>query len=418
MVGRKPGLEHAVATGLVGDREAWEEILALAMEEGDRGAVGLSRSLASVRRRVLEEVDPVEGWQVVSAPSPYLGLVGALVPGGEMEGMLFVTTLEAMSGCPWQTFLRRLLKIEPPWDPLGELGGFARHIVGTVVHDALAAVAGDQAGTPSRWDEVVGGAPHHRPWPSPAQLEALTASVAVEVARREGGWPSGLVLALTRRALAWLQVAGRIDWSGAAPATLGVEVRGGVGVKDPEGRPRSLRFTCDRVDRASGGGVTGTDYKTGKPISDASGESTRRKHLHQAIRTGAALQAAAYARAAGEGGLGRYLYLDPEKADSIRDQSVTGGDAVAMSGFDAAVSTLLGAWDSGVFLPRLTDHAGREQGPACRFCEMREACVQYDSGMRRRLLAWVAAEEGGGVGASAARLWNLTAPRADGEGDP
>ena len=35
--------------------------------------------------------------------------------------------------------------------------------------------------------------------------------------RREGGWPSGLVLALTRRALAWLEVAGRIDRNAPRP---------------------------------------------------------------------------------------------------------------------------------------------------------------------------------------------------------
>ena len=51
------------------------------------------------------------------------GSWGPLVPGGEMEGMLFVTTLEAMSRCPWRTFLRRLLKIEPPWDPPGSWAG-------------------------------------------------------------------------------------------------------------------------------------------------------------------------------------------------------------------------------------------------------------------------------------------------------
>lgn len=410
------GLDHAVAAGLVGDREAWEETLTLAMDEGDRGVAGRAPSLAAARHNVLEEVDPVEGWQVVSAPSPYLGLVGALGPGGETEGMLFVTTLEAMSDCPWRTFLRRFLRIEPPWDPLGELGGFAGHLVGSVVHGALAVIAGDPAGVSPRWDEAVGGTPRREVWPAPARLEALTAGVAVGVARREGGWPAGLVVALTRRALAWLQVAGRIDWSGGAPAVLGVEVPGRVVVQDSEGRPRSLQFACDRVDRAPGGEVTGTDYKTGKPISDASGMQTRRKHLHKAIRSGKALQAAAYARAAGEGGAGRYLYLGPDLADSIRDQSVENRDAVAMSGFDAAVSALLGAWDSGVFLPRLTDPAGREPGPACRLCEMREACVQYDSGLRRRLHAWVAGGGGDGVSAAAAQLWNLQA-RTDGEGD-
>ena len=198
---------------------------------------------------------------------------------------------------------------------------------------------------------------------------------------------------------------------------LGVEVPGRVAVQDAEGRSRWLQFKCDRVDRAPGGGVTGTDYKTGRPISTASGEDTRRKHLRRAVRSGGALQAAAYARAAGVGGLGRYLYLEPDPPDSLREQSVGGEDAVAMSGFGAAVSTLLGAWDSGVFLPRLTDPAGREPSPTCRFCEMREACVQYDSGMKRRLLAWVAASGGEGVSVAAVQLWNLGAPKADGEGD-
>jgi hypothetical protein len=244
----------------------------------------------------------------------------------------------------------------------------------------------------------------------------MAVRAALEAARLEGGLPPGLVLALARRALQWLQVAARVDWSMGGPEVLGVEVPGSVEVRDAEGRSRWLRFTCDRADRGPAGGVVGTDYKSGRPISSASREDVRRRHLRQAIRKGDALQAAAYAGAAGAGGLGRYLFLRPDLDDRLREQSVAGDDAEVMGDFGAAVSTLLGAWDLGVFLPRLTAPAEGDPSPTCGFCEMREACVQYDSGMRRRLLAWMEAAGRDGLSASAVQLWSLGATTEGVEG--
>ncbi|HNX51505.1 MAG TPA: PD-(D/E)XK nuclease family protein, partial [Thermoanaerobaculaceae bacterium] len=414
--GPATGLEHAVAAGLAGDRLAWEATVAVAMAEGDAASADRAHELARVRARVLEEVDPVEGWAIRSTPSPYLGLVGSQPAGGDLEGLLFVTTLEAMSRCPWQTFLRRVLKVEPPRDPGQELGGFDSRLLGSVVHGALAAIAVGDPGVSRGWEEVVEGAPLRAPWPSPARLEALAAGVARDKAQLQGGLPPGLVLALTRRAVAWLQEARRLDWSVGEPTVLGAEVPGRVAVRDPEGRPRWLRFTCDRVDRAAGGGVVGTDYKSGRPIPTASGKDIRRKQARQAIQNGKALQAAAYAGAAGASGLGRYLYLDPDVDDRARELAIAGDDTEMMADLQTVVSALLGAWDSGVFLPRLTAPEGGDASRACGFCEMREACVQYDSGMRRRLLAWVGAPPVDRVSAVATQLWNLGAvePGEDG----
>lgn len=405
--GPATGLEHAVDAGLAGDRLAWEATVALAMAEGDTASADRAHELARVRARVLEEVDPVEGWAILSTPSPYLGLVGSQPAGGELEGMLYVTTLEAMSRCPWRTFLSRVLKVEPPRDPGQELGGFDSRLLGSVIHGVLAVIAAGAPGASRGWEEVVEGAPLRAPWPSPAHLEARVAAVARDKAQLQGGLPTGLLLALTKRAVAWLQVARRLDWSTAEPAVLGAEVPGRVAVRDPEGRHRWLRFTCDRVDRAAGGGVVGTDYKSGRPILSASTEDARRRQGRQAIQKGKALQTAAYAGAAGAKGFGRYLFLDPEVNDQARELTIAGDDTEMMADFQIVVSALLGAWDSGVFLPRLTAPEGGDASRACGLCEMREACVQYDSGMRRRLLAWVGAAPVDRASAMALQIWNL-----------
>jgi hypothetical protein len=122
---------------------------------------------------------------------------------------------------------------------------------------------------------------------------------------------------------------------------------------------------------------------------------TRRKHLQKAIASGKNLQAAAYALAAGGEGQGRYLFIDPEldlDRESL-DRRVGADDRELIDTFDAAVHSLLEAWDLGSFFPRLVETDLVKENPACEYCELTAACVRGDSGMRQRLVRWVEARE-------------------------
>lgn len=405
-------LEHAVGTGLGGDRDLWEEVMDLAVAE-----VNGPPGLAGVRRRVLDEVDPdlrtPRGRQVGSMAGPYLGALGAVAPYGELEGHLFVTTLEATARCPWQALLRRLLKLEHAPDPSQELGSLPPSLVGNVVHAVLAEiVAGSDVGV--TWDRALEGTPHSVSWPALSALESMAREAAFRIGRLVGIGSPGLLAALARRALPALEVARRLDWEGAGPQVLGAEVAGRVAVGDLERRTRWVGFTCDRVDRRPGGEVVGTDYKTGRPHGEARQDKTRRAHLLQAIRRGEALQASAYACATGGAGWGRYLYLHPQVPEQAREAAVRASDEEAGEAFRETVAVLIGMWDGGLFPPRLAEPSTGKTPEACSRCELVEACSQHDSGARHRLARWAA-------GATASRAlgawWRLPLGRVtEGEG--
>lgn len=405
-------LEHAVAAGLRGDRDLWEQVMALVVAETDGPP-----ALAGVRRRILDEVDPdlhtPRGRQVASTAGPYLGALGAVAPFGELEGHLFVTTLEATAGCPWQALLRRLLKLEHTPDPSQELGSLPPSLVGSVVHAVLAEIAGgSEVGV--TWDQALERTSQPVSWPAPSVLESLTAEAASRIGRLVGVVSPGLLAALARRALPVLEVARSLDWQGVGPPVLGAEVAGKVAVEDLEQRTRWLGFACDRVDRRSGGEVVGTDYKTGRPKVVARQHKTRQAHLLQAIRRGEALQASAYARAAGGAGWGRYLHLHPLAPEHAREMVVEANDEEAGEAFRGVVAVLLGMWDGGLFPPRLAEPSTGKTPDVCSRCELVEACSQHDTGARHRLARWAA---GATASPALGAWWRLPLGRTtEGEG--
>lgn len=404
--------EHAIEAGLRRDRDLWEATLALAVDDARAPSAP-----AEVRRRILDEFDPdlrtPRGRQVGSLPGPYLGTLGAVAPFGELEGHLYVTTLEAVASCPWQAFLGRILRLEHAPDPAQVLGSLSPRLVGSVVHAVLARIAGgDEAG--GTWEEALERAPRAPAWPTAAELEALAAGAASQIGRLAGIASPGLLAALARRALPALEVARRLEWQEAGPPVVGVEVSGLVTVEDEGGRRRSLRFACDRVDRRPGGEVVGTDYKSGQARDPARQEKTRRKHLLQAIRRGEALQAPAYASAAGGNGCGRYLNLHPRAPEPAREMAVAAGDREAGATFRETVAVLLAMWDRGLFPPRLLDPAGRAVPTACSRCELSEACLQHDTGARRRLVRWAG---DGALSGVVGAWWRLPSLDTDGSED-
>jgi hypothetical protein len=421
---KTPG-EHAVVAGLIGTRGEFGRVLEVACAEG-AGEEGRAR--AAARLAVLEELDPdhrsSEGRARAAAVGPYFGFVGAPRERADpRRGAPAVTTVENVAACPWQAFLRRVLRLEPPPDPLAAAPGVDALLLGQGVHRALEAVVTAGGGELPR---SVSGALAARPvavaWPAAADLDRIVREVCTNLTREEGLTLPGLDRLLGERVRPFLEVAGRLGWAGAgrSVAALGVEAKGEVTVEDGAGTPRTLVYRADLVADA-GGRVVLTDFKTGTPLSKGKREDTRQGHLLREIAGGRVLQAAAYAMGAGgRAAEGRYVFLRPDLEDDIRELAVASDDPAPAEAFRGAVRAVLSAWEAGSLFPRLERADAPEEPVRCGFCEVREACVRGDSGARRRLARWAAAPEEQPLASSNAeaalrRLWNLGAEEEDAE---
>jgi hypothetical protein len=192
----------------------------------------------------------------------------------------------------------------------------------------------------------------------------------------------------------------------ALPAVLGVETEGSVPIRFEDGRSRVLRFRTDRLDRAAEA-LHLTDYKAGKPISEAKTPKTRRAHFLKAIAAGRFLQVPAYAFHASSVGsgsrkvVGRYLFANPDLEDGPALQEADSEDGEVREAFDRALAVLFAAWEAGSFFPRLFDEKG-EEPQLCELCSFSQACLRGDSGARLALGRWLergAAQRSGGPGA-------------------
>ena len=464
----RPADEHAVIAALHGSRHELGQVLPLAVgqvrEELGRPLLDLDpAAVAAARLRVLEELDPdprtAAGRAAAARLGPFFGFVG---PSSSRGGghQLYLTHLEALAACPWQLFLGRLLRIERPADPLGELPGADPLRLGNLVHraldrivkGALAAAAGTgekpgqgaagalsrqaagahgagapQAGSTRAGAPAVAPPPVPVRWPDPEELEPLLMEVAAEVLAEEGLVLPGLAQALARHARPFVDVAGEVDWPspGAAVPVCASEIDGELLLELPggaAGERRRLRFRADRADLVDGR-LQLTDYKTGRQLSDARDAGRRRLQLLAEIRAGKRLQAVAYGIAGGPRARGRYLFLRPELASAAREVAVEAGDREARAAFSAAVRAVLDAWDAGSFFPRLVDPSGRREPSRCALCTVAEACLRGDPGARRRLHTWALRARAGAPPehrAEAAMLaaWDLPAAAAAGASPP
>ncbi len=409
----RPADEHAVLAGLHGSRLDVARVLPIAVEQV-RGELGMellgldAAAVAAARWRVLEELDPdprtAAGRAAAASLGPYFGFVGADRGGHQ----LYVTHLEALAACPWQLFLGRRLRIERPPDPLGALPGADPLRLGNLVHRTLDRIFKEAlaaAGAPA--------APVAVGWPAAEALDALLREVAAELLAEEGLVLPGLARALAEHARPFVDAARETDWPapGATVEVVASEVEGelvldleaagswheaaGLGGEARASAARRLRFRADREDLV-GGRRRFTDYKTGRPLSEARDPRQRRRQLLAEIRAGKRLQSVAYLLAAGgSGALGRYLFLRPDLAAEAREVVVEAGDREAGAAFAAAVGAALGAWDAGTFFPRLVDPSGLEPS-RCGFCAVAEACLRGDPGARRRLYQWASRQRPGG----------------------
>ena len=143
-----------------------------------------------------------------------------------------MTLLEGLAGCPWRTFVSRVLRIQPTPDPLASLPGIDARLVGTLVHAVLEMIVREAApDLPRTLPEVrarlaAGLPPALVAWPEPAALERLLAREAERVSREAGIVLPGMARALAERVRPFLEVARREDWARAAAGRRGRGRRG------------------------------------------------------------------------------------------------------------------------------------------------------------------------------------------------
>lgn len=383
-------IAEALAAGLAGDRPRWTSCLPAALAEA-RGAAAvepLDRAHARARAETLDELDPdpgsAGGRRIWRALGPFLGRVGA---GALAAEPLWVTRIEKVHACGWQALLEVGLGLEPLVDPVQDLPApLDRRLVGIAVHRLLERRLGAGAAPPLA--DLLAAPGRRFPFPSDAELAAEARAVARRLLEEEGlsFWGFELLLA-EESARAAARAA--VDWASDPPEVLGCEV---VGAADlgPWGAALTVDFRVDRVDR-DGATVVLTDYKSWTPESLREKVGGESRHL-AALRQGAHLQPAAYVAALGGApARGRFLALgepeDEEKRVEI-EARLEHGDVEALRALATAARRAAAALATGRLAPRLVDPGGFELGPACAWCRVAEACLQGDSGARRRLREW------------------------------
>jgi RecB family exonuclease len=394
----RPAHEYAVLAGLGAGRERFRRILPLALEETRRSlslpcdAAALA-DLARSRLAVLTEFD----WLAPRRPAlgPYFGFLGAIAERGDLRDREpFVTVLEALARCPWQTLLGKLLRLEPLPDTRGALPSVDALLIGNLLHRVLERIA-HGAGVEARGSVMARaeGEGISVPWPDSEGLEAILAVEAPAVVRDAGIALPGFPRVLAERTRPFLERARALDFASgdALPAVLGVEVEGSVRVRLEARGDRVLRFRADRLDSA-GDALRLTDYKAGKPVSEAKGAAKRREHFLAGVAAGRLLQVPAYAFHAGSGGsrkvVGRYLFARPDIEDEPAVHEVSSEDGEIREVFDRTLEILFGSWEGGSFFPRMLDEKGAEP-QLCKSCPFSEACLRGDTGARRALARWL-----------------------------
>jgi len=414
----RPAFEHAVVAGAYGSRPTFVATLPMAVAEAQERFAAPSpiTALASAARAaILAEIDPdlrsADGRQRRQKLGPYLGLIGPCrLSADRRQSRLFITTIERFAGCPWQTFVRRVLAIEPPPDPLSALPDLDNLLIGSAVHAALEAVV--RVSAPAR-----GGTrrPRPAPWPEEPELTTIIAAAARSTLREAGVALPGLARVLAQRVRPYLDAAKQADWVSAPPVVAQIESEDALTVADRAGQSHLIHFRADRVDRVDET-LRFTDYKSGRPFTKAKREEVRRGHVLAGVSRGELLQAVAYAHSAAslqagiERATGRYLYLHPDAADEHRVIEISSEDEEAEARMRHTIAVVLQAWQEGSFFPRLIDVETGAEPAACERCEVATACVRGDSGVRRRLHDWLDAPAHSSAAAAevaAREAWDL-----------
>jgi hypothetical protein len=411
-----PALDRAVAAALVGGADAVGPQLAAALDEGRRRFHPAARfdpaAAAAARQRILVEYDTdtttAAGLRRAFELGPYFGF-GSPDAG---DGALAATTLESHARCGWQAFLTRTLKLEALPEPLGALPGIDPLLLGSAVHDALARLfgPGDPAAPRRRLHELLDAPGRPLVWPDVRRVAEVARAAAGRALAEAGLAGSGLEQPLARRILERLEIARALDEETPPAELLGIEIDGEVVIAEAGGRPATIGFRADRLQR-EGERLVLLDFKTGRvpqPLALKT-DVGRRQNLLAAVRSGERLQAALYALApAPHAAEGRYVYVSPDDDPPARTLGLADDDDVAAA-VHASVATLLAARRLALYPPRLLEPGLEREFRGCGRCAVAEACVRGDSGYRQRLELWHARE----IARDAARgerdeaLWRL-----------
>jgi len=361
-------------------------------------------ALVEARAAVLREADPPPRRPVrPSGPGrsaddgglgPWFGFIGPLAAGDRLDprrAPLYVTQLEGLARCAWQSFLQKGLRLERLPDPAARLPEIDARLVGEVVHAVLErlverALPRQQGAGERALENLVSRAPTPVAWPDEAWLGQETSRAARRALERRGLALPALLLGLVAAVRPMLARAHQTDFAEPV-ACLGVEAEAAVRLGNFD-----VFFRADRAD-CEGAELRLTDYKTGANKFQQKSPQTRSAALLKRVERGEALQAAVYARwaARGEGGSGRYLYIDPTDPVDAAELRVSGDDRAYAAALEASVGVLAEARRVGAFMPRLANPDGAEHG-RCESCRVSEACLRGDSGARLRLRYWSEAQ--------------------------
>ncbi len=395
--------ERAALAGLRSGPENFAALLpsAVAFSVEDLAAEGLElagTSAANVAQARLAWLDEIEGrGDAHTTLGPHFGFIGKPRHAGDPRfGPLYITTLEGMARCGWQTFVRKLLGIQVLPDPLQALPGSDPRLVGSTVHAVLERLVRDRLReAPADLSAARCREPVDIVWPDATELSERIGAAAREVLIQEGIGLPGLEHVLREQARPFLDRVRELDWIDGErlEGVVGVEVEGAFELAGPGGDRREIRFRADRVDLTDGKNLRLTDYKTGRPISNLKQPEKRERDFIRSVAQGSNLQAVAYRNASGPGGVGRLLFLrddlEPDTAEYLAGEA----DTTLSVAFDRCGRAVLGAWDVGAFLPRLVDHEGVKEFSSCEYCEVSQACLQGDTGARSRLVRWIEARD-------------------------
>ena len=381
-------LDRAVAAGLESGFRGLAAALPAVLRVGRELAPDRVERLTRSRLAVLAENGADPARPTSHGLGPYFGRLGTADAEDPRRRPIPVTTLERFAGCGWRVLLERLLGLGPPADPDDALPELPARLAGSVAHRVLEGLVSETSGRRRvALSEVADAAPLDCRWPGAEELERRTRAAARIELADESLDPALFEAPLVLEALDRLAVARELDGPGGPRGLLGVEIEGSAPIAVAERAARDLPFRADRAESCDGQLVL-TDFKTGRPLTTAAREDTRRRHLERAIARGDRLQLVAYLLALGDRpGRARYLFLGPATPEAAREIAL-GSDELDRKLVRAVLSALFGAWEVGAFLPRLLEPDLRQTFSECAWCEVREACLQGDSGARRRLEEW------------------------------
>jgi hypothetical protein len=400
--------EAAIVEALRGSRARASELLREVVNDvtGALAHVASASSVGKIVEGRLAVLRELEARAAVPSLGPYLGRVGSwdryagvLGGSGGADGPgLYITHVERLVRCGWQYFVERLLGVGPLPDAAGDLPELAPALVGDVAHSVLEQIV---RRSPTGHDHHghEGASARAVPWPGERELDALVLEIAERRLADEGRSFPGFARVLADIVRPRIEFARTVDWPSPGSGIECVDVEatyllaGERSIESLGGRAWSIRYRVDRVDRLADGALRYIDYKTGGAVLTSRAKA--RDALLRQVAAGAYLQAPTYARVAPTAE-GRFVFLDAAARSTLFE--VRGDDDEMLATYMGVMTAAVTALERGAFLPRLVDARG-DVPRGCGYCEVREACLQGDSGARARLRAWAeqatAPSEGG-----------------------